>query len=180
MFRHVISDDADLVPIEPRYAEECYALIDSNRKHLGRWFSWVDETKSPDDTRSFMAGAVKRCAERGDITAAIRVDSKIAGLIGLEDMNNHLKSAEIGYWLGAEYEGKGLVTKACRALLNHAFNTLGLERVQIRVDPANIRSRAIPRRLGFHYEGTLRHVWRNGDRYSDLEIYSILRDEWAE
>lgn len=179
MFTYRVNDNIDLVLLESRHAEEYYALIDANREHLGQWLPWVDGTKTPDDTRAFIRNVRKRFAEKGDIVAGIRVDGKIAGFIGLEDINEALHSAEVGYWLGAEFEGKGLVTMSCRALLDYAFGEIGLQRVQIRVEPQNERSRAIPRRLGFQYEGTLRRGGLARNQPVDLEVYSILRDEWV-
>lgn len=180
MLKQVIDDNVELVPIHPEFADEIYALVDANRERLGRWFPWVDGMKTPDDTRAFIDDAVKRGDERGDIVNAICANGKIAGMIGLEEMNRDMKNAEIIYWLGEQFEGKGLIIKACRMLIDHAFGILGLQRVHIMIDPANVRSRAIPRKLGFHYEGTLRRYWRIGDNYYDLEVYSILRDEWVD
>lgn len=177
--KHVISDDVELTLPDQRFAEELFALVDTNRERLRAWLPWVDGTKSVEDTRGFITNARKRFAERGDIAAMVWFKGKIAGCVDLCDINSHSGTAEIGYWIGGDYEGKGLVTVACRALLDHAFSDLGLQRVQIRVEPANERSKAIPKRLGFQHEGTLRSAVRPRDCNVDLEIYSILRDELA-
>lgn len=179
MFRHALGDGIELLLRGPHHAEECFALIDANREHLGRWLPWVKHTRSAEDVGAHITRVAKMYGERGDVVAAICVDGRMAGIVGLEDVDAKAGSAEIGYWLGKEYEGRGLVTKACRALLNYAFVELSLNRVQIQVAPENQRSKAVPLRLGFTYEGTLRQVDRTDDGFEDSEVYSVLRDEWA-
>ena len=177
-FAHRLDDSADLVMLDLRYAEELFALIDANREHLRPWLPWVDRETSPETTSGFIREMLFKLAGGTDLLAGVRHEGRLAGLIGLHNINTHSGTAEIGYWLGAEFEGKGLMTKACVAIIDYAFDDLRLNRVQIRVEPANNRSRAIPRRLGFHYEGTLRQVGRIQERFADLEIYSMLKSEW--
>ena len=88
------------------------------------------------------------------------------------------KNTELGYWLGAGYEGRGLATKACRALIQHAFRELGLHRVEIRCMSGNLKSRRIPERLGFAKEGILRQVHCRGDHFDDHVVYGLLANEW--
>ena len=71
------------------------------------------------------------------------------------------------------------MTRAVRALVNHALVDEDLHRVEIRAAPDNVRSRAIPERLGFREEGLLRVSERIGDRYLDSVVYGMLAPEWA-
>jgi len=177
-FTHKLDESTDMVLLDLRHAEELFALIDANREHLRQWLPWVDSHTSPETVHVFLREMLFKFASGSDIQAGIRHEGRLAGEIGLHNINTDVGTAEIGYWLGAEFEGKGLMTKACVAMLNYAFDDLKLNRVQIRVEPANNRSRAIPRRLGFHYEGTLRQVGRIRERVTDLEVYSMLKAEW--
>ena len=70
------------------------------------------------------------------------------------------------------------MTAAVTALLRHGFRTLEFNRIEIRVGVRNRRSRAIPERLGFRHEGTLRQVERLGDRFVDHAVYGMLAPEW--
>ena len=90
------------------------------------------------------------------------------------------RSAEIGYWLGEDCQGRGIVTAACRAMVHFAFKNLELERVEIYCAEGNLKSRAVPARLRCVEEGKLRHAHRLRDGYHDLVIYSILADEYRE
>jgi ribosomal-protein-serine acetyltransferase len=87
---------------------------------------------------------------------------------------------EIGYWISAKFEGNGIITHSCKALIAYAFNELKLNRVEIRCATENGRSRAIPERLGFKLEGVLRESeWRH-TRFYDMAIYGLLQNEWKE
>jgi ribosomal-protein-serine acetyltransferase len=176
-FTHILDDKTELGLLEPRHADELFALIDRNREYLRQWMPWVDGTKIPDDTLAYRKQSLHQFAEDGTIPAGIWHDGNLVGTIGLHSVG--YKCKEIGYWIGEEYQGKGIVTAACRALINHAFNELGINRIGIRVQPSNNRSRAIPERLGFMCEGTLRQVAVNADsKFVDLVMYSLLKDDW--
>jgi ribosomal-protein-serine acetyltransferase len=105
---------------------------------------------------------------------AIVRGGRIAGVIGYVSVDWSNRAAGIGYWLGEEFEGEGTMTAAVRALTGHALVEWELNRVEIRVATGNRRSRAIPERLGFREEGTLRGAQRIGDRYVDTVVYSML------
>jgi ribosomal-protein-serine acetyltransferase len=84
----------------------------------------------------------------------------------------------IGYWLGESYQGKGLMTGACRALVDYLFSELRLQRIEIRCATSNARSCAVPQRLGFTKEGVLRQAQAFDDHYLDLEVYGLLAEDW--
>jgi len=87
-------------------------------------------------------------------------------------------SVELGYWLDAAMEGKGVVTQACRTMVRHAFEEHELHKVEISCATDNTRSRAVAERLGFIQEGILRQTDRLHDRYVDSVFYGLLVDEW--
>jgi ribosomal-protein-serine acetyltransferase len=157
-------------------AEEAFALVEANRERLDPWMPWVRSSRSPADTRAFIERAIS--SEHDLEGNGIWVGRRLAGAIGMrvDPLSN---SGDIGYWLGGEFEGRGLVTRACRLFLDHAFHELGLHRVALRAGVENDRSRAVAERLGFTYEGTLRQAERvQGDRYLDMAVYGLLEDEW--
>jgi ribosomal-protein-serine acetyltransferase len=88
------------------------------------------------------------------------------------------RSAEVGYWLDAGFEGRGLVTRAVTAVLDHAFGPLGLHRVELRTNPTNKRSRSVAQRLGFTQEGVLREVAAFPNERRDDVVYGLLAREW--
>lgn len=99
-------------------------------------------------------------------------------MIGLHNLDQVNKKAEIGYWIDGEYEGKGIITAACRALITYAFQDLELNRVAICAAAGNHKSRAIPERLGFQEERTAREGIFIKGKFHDLVYYSLLKREW--
>ncbi|WP_412734057.1 GNAT family N-acetyltransferase [Halalkalibacterium halodurans] len=107
------------------------------------------------------------------------VQGNIAGSIGYLFMDWNARKTEIGYWLGDDYVGEGLATLACKQLIDHAFNDLGLRKVEINVATKNSKSKAIPEKLGFKQEGILRNYEYLNGEYHDRVIYGLLKEEWA-
>jgi len=178
MFRFQLDDDVALRILEERYAEELFALIERNREHLRKWIPWVPEHTSPQHTVDRIRHDLRMFAENGGFLAGIWSEGKLVGVVGLHEIDHTNRYTDIHYWLDEAHQGKGLVTRSCRAVLDHAFNDLGLNRIEIRCDPDNLRSRAIPEKLGFTQEGVLRErVWKN-DRFADLMVYGMLSTEW--
>lgn len=168
-----LSPGVELRELRPDDADALYALIDAERDRLGERLTFVHATIGPEDTRAFIESC--RAGENLDGNG-IWVDGSIAGGIGMTI--NRYDSGEIGYWLGSAFEGRGLVTSACRALIDIAFNDRELHRVSIEVEPDNARSRAVPERLGFTLEAHLREAIKVGERYRDVVVYSLLDREW--
>lgn len=105
-------------------------------------------------------------------------DDQTAGGILFFPVDSRAGSSEIGYWLGKDAVGRGLMTRAAKAMLAFAFEELGLNRIALRAEVDNQRSIALAKRLGFQYEGTERGSWRRGERYVDMVVYSMLARDW--
>ena len=86
--------------------------------------------------------------------------------------------AELGYALGRAYWGQGFMREALTALLDSAFGTMGLRRLEAEVDTANAPSARLLQRLGFTKEGLLRQRWMTKGKAKDVEVYGLLRNEW--
>lgn len=178
MFVHRIDDKTTLAMVEMRDAEELFELVDVSRMYLREWLPWVDANASIDETKAFIEAAQKQYARGDGFQCCIRYGGKIVGVIGLHRVDTFHKHTEIGYWLAEDYQGRGIVTACCRALVDFAFGEYELHRVEIRAAVDNEKSRAIPERLGFTYEGTLRESEWVNDRFVDGAVYSMLENEW--
>jgi ribosomal-protein-serine acetyltransferase len=167
-----------LTALRARDAEPVFSLIDGNRAHLRQWLPFVDDAQDATDTQRFILDVSRLADEGRGMAAGIWADGSLAGVIGLMEVNQRNRNAEIGYWLGAEHQGRGVVTRACSALVSYAFETMGLHRVEIYCAPDNARSRRVPERLGFAVEGTLRDAEWLYDHYVDNVLYAMLAAEW--
>jgi ribosomal-protein-serine acetyltransferase len=174
----IIDESTQLEPTDEKHAEPAFALIDQNRAHLKTWLPWVDRMQSVADFRNFIRGSIQRNADKAEVSYLIVHEGKVAGRIGLYYLDHQNKSASIGYWLGENYQGKGLITNSCRVLLNHGFHALGLNRIEIKCGTGNVKSQAIPQRLNFTKEGVLRQAELVHGSFIDLDLYSLLKEEW--
>jgi ribosomal-protein-serine acetyltransferase len=175
-----VSDGNHLRLLQESDAEELHRLIEMNRARLARWMAWAAEHQTPEQTLSFIRATRRQIAENDGFQAALVEDGRIIGVAGFPGIDWQNRATSLGYWLSQTEEGRGTMTRAVGALAEHAFSQWGLNRVEIRADVENVRSRAIPERLGFTREGTLRQAYRiGGDRYSDDVVYSMLAADWA-
>ena len=178
MFSHSIDEETELRLIEPRHVEQLNALIEQNRAHIKEWSSWLKGDRTIEDARAFIERNLKQFAENKGFNVAIWYRGEMAGQIGYNYLDWVNRKTEIGYWLGERFEGRGLMTKACRALVAHAFDELKLNRVEMQCAVQNRKSRRIPERLGFRQEGTLLQAEWVRDHFNDLVVYAMLADEW--
>lgn len=183
-----VDEDLSLRLIEPRHAPEIYDAVDGSREHIGRWMNWVEKTRSVDDTRAFCERAVREFAEGKQWAVSVLERGRVVGGTGWTDWVVHDPdktgltgaSADIGYWLTEEAQGRGIMTRCVRVLLDHAFGDHGIHRITIHAEPDNQRSWGVAERLGFTLEGTMRHICRWDGRWVSHRLYSMLADEWPE
>jgi ribosomal-protein-serine acetyltransferase len=168
-----VADGIHLRLFEEGDAEELHRLIEANRAYLARWLPWA-ASQTPDDSLEFIRRTRSQLSENDGFQAAIVVGGRIAGVVGYHGVDWPNRATRIGYWLDAGQQGKGTMTAAVRVLVDHALSVWRLNRVEIRAAAENRRSRAIPERLGFREEGTLRQAELVDGRYLDTVVYAML------
>lgn len=110
---------------------------------------------------------------------AISTETELIGTIGFKLFEGvHCKTAELGYWLGEPYWGKGIMTEAARAMTGYMFTNHDFVRIQAAVFESNPGSARVLEKAGYTYEARLRkHVYKN-ETMQDLLIFALLRNEW--
>lgn len=164
----------------PTDAEALFASVDESRDTLDPWMPWAAETRSVDDSREAIARFVANWSLRKDLPYGIfdAATGEHLGGTGLHRFDWELRMFEIGYWLRSSATGKGYVTESTRALTWMAFEELRARRVEIRLDPANARSKAVPERLGFVHEGTLRDsLLDHHGNVRSTDIYALVEGD---
>ncbi|MET1013850.1 MAG: GNAT family protein [Paenisporosarcina sp.] len=178
MFKLQIDNETDLRLLEVRHADALYNLTNQSRNSLRDWLFWVDFTRSPKDSKDFIESTLKQFCQNNGFQSGIWYKGELAGVIGLHGVNWTNKSTSIGYWLGEDFQGKGLITNACAAVIEYCFNELMLNRIEIRVATGNHRSLAIPERLGFQKEGCIKSAEWLYDKYVDHNIFGLIKEEY--
>ncbi|HWN72477.1 MAG TPA: GNAT family protein [Solirubrobacterales bacterium] len=171
-------DSLGIRPLLAADAPELHSLVEANRHYLAQWLPWAADQDLA-ATKEFLAGAEAQLARNDGFQAAIAPEGPIVGVAGFHSVDWTNRNTSIGYWLAEDAQGCGTMTTTVRALVDHAFSEWNLHRVEIHCAPANHRSRAIPERLGFREEATLRETELVGDRYLDSVVYGLLESEWS-
>ena len=119
---------------------------------------------------------------RDDYTFGIilKETNELVGCIGLSDVNDWNKKAELGYWLAKKYWGQGIMFEAVQRMLKFTFSELRLERLDINADVKNVASNKLIKKIGATFEGTARKNVRakSTGKYGDSNRYGLLKENW--
>jgi ribosomal-protein-serine acetyltransferase len=169
-------DGIEVALFEPADVHALAALVERNAERLARWFPWVAEA-SPVTTGRFIDGALEALAAGRGFEAGLYVEGVLAGAVGVHMVPPGGGAGQIGYWLSAEHEGRGAVSRAVSAVVRRQFDDVGFDRLEIRAATGNGRSRAVAERLGFTFEGIVRRDGWTGSDVVDHAVYGLVRGE---
>lgn len=117
--------------------------------------------------------------ELANFAVTLRESGEVVGAIGLV-LNTRHENAELGYWIGRPYWGRGYATEAARAVVEFGLDGLGLHRVHAHHFTRNPASGRVLLKVGMRYEGRLREHVRKGEAFEDVDTYGILRSDRAD
>lgn len=119
-----------------------------------------------------------QAGEQLNLAVVRAADKELVGAISFNSLEPRFMRAELGYWIGRPYWGRGYCSEAGMALLAYGFEQLGLRRVYASHFRENPASGRVMRKLGMRYEGCLRQHVRRMGKWHDQVIYGILKDEF--
>lgn len=175
MFVRNIDSELSLALLQPSFAAQYALLAKDNFHYLEQWLSWPPYCKSKDDFEAFIRKSLKDYAEGSSMTCAILYKGILVGNISFNRINQSLKKVEIGYWLAQPYQGRGIMTRACKQMIAIAFEELGMEKVQIAAAENNQPSRSVCERLGMSLEGVITNAENLSGRMVNHAIYGLHR-----
>lgn len=149
-------------------------------EHLKPWMPWAHNEPEPFEYKAKRVVEFRGKFDLGkDYVYGIfnREETRLLGGTGLHTRLGE-KELEIGYWIHKDFVKQGLVTESTAALVKVAFEIIHMHRIEIHCDPGNAASAAVPRKLGFTHEGTLRAKTPFLDRWSDSMIWGLLESEY--
>jgi ribosomal-protein-serine acetyltransferase len=173
-----VSDSVELRQIAEEDVETLTLLIDRNRSHLKEWLPWLDNSTSLHDTARFIGRSLEQADDENGFTLGIVYEGTLAGVIGQHYLDSLNRRTELGYWLDAGHQGRGIVTSAVACVTDYSFNEQNCNRVMLHCALGNVKSRAVAERLGFVQEGIMREAEWLYDHYVDLAVYSMLKCDW--
>src|SRR5579871_1177726 len=179
MFTRKVREGVYLKLLEERHASAVFAVVDHDRAYLREWLPWLDSNTQVDDSLSFIRITLEQFAKNQGLTAGIWCGGEFAGVVGTHKIDWLNRKVEVGYWIASTFQGRGIMTEACRLLTDHAFREWELNRVEIHCAPGNVKSCAIPKRLGFEFEGVQKEAQLLHGRYLDTNVYAMLARNWT-
>jgi ribosomal-protein-serine acetyltransferase len=173
-----LGDGAGLGPLEPWHAEEFADSVARTREHLAPWIPFAHTVTDVESARAFLQRFADAHAADTRHLFGIWRDGRLVGGVMFPTFEARTGNCEIGVWLSPEAQGRGLITRAVRQLIDWAFRTRAMSRVEWNTDPRNARSRAVAQRLGMTFEGVRRSRHPVAGVRQDSETWSVLADEW--
>jgi RimJ/RimL family protein N-acetyltransferase len=156
--------------------------VTESLEHLRPWMPWVYNEPEPIEEKIRRLKLFRGNFDLGqNFTYGIfnLEETKLMGGTGLHTRLGE-NELEIGYWIHKDHINQGLVTESTAALIRVAFEIIHVHRLEIHCDPENFASAAVPRKLGFTHEGTLRAKTRFLDGWSDSMIWGLLETEYPD
>ncbi|MDV5148529.1 GNAT family protein [Streptomyces sp. SBC-4] len=179
MFAISLGDDgAELRPLEPWQAEEFLAHMDRGREFVGQHIGLPDVVADLDSARSYLRSYAEKAANDTGRIYGIWTGGTLVGGVLFRTMDVAYGSAEAGCWLEPSAAGKGLITRACRVIIDWAIEERGIHRVEWHASSKNGPSIAVARRLGMTREGVLRENYPYRGVRADTEVWAVLAPEW--
>jgi len=163
------------VTLRPAHPADGPALIAANRESRAYHAPWVAPFT---DQAGFEAWLHRQLT--GPVVGLVARETASGGIVGVINLNEIVggafQSAYLGYYGMARFARRGLMTEALRLAIDHAFNDLGLHRLEANIQPGNAASLALVRRLGFQREGFSPRYLRIGGEWRDHERWALLAD----
>ncbi|WP_370630085.1 GNAT family N-acetyltransferase [Fictibacillus sp. 18YEL24] len=146
---------------------------------VSRYVTW-EAHRTLEDTKEFIQFVLKKY-EKGELAPwgiVLKETNELIGTIDFVSWQINHKTAEIGYVIAQKYWGQGITTEAGKEILRYGFQNMHLERIQARCFVENGGSERVMKKLGMSYEGTLRKAMFAKGEHQDLNVYSILKEEF--
>ena len=170
-----------LHPFRRRDAEPLVRAVHDSLDDLTRWLPWAHRGYGRGDAIRFIRDSGAAWTEGRAFDFAIRSPEQPKahlGNVSVWHTSRREQAGEIGYWVRTDLSGEGIGTEVTARALQIGFEELEYHKIILRIAAGNERSDKIAKRLGFNYDGMLRHEVRVGDEWLDHSVWSVLETEW--
>jgi RimJ/RimL family protein N-acetyltransferase len=157
-------------------AEAIHAAVRESMSELGQWLSWCHPDYAIADTRQFLEGRGEAFQKDNEYAFAIieRASGRFVGATGINQLEKAALRANLGYWLRASAHGRGYATMATKLIARWAFESLGLERIEIVAATGNLPSQRVAERVGATREAIARNRLRVHGVQHDAVVFSLI------
>jgi len=178
VFAICLDGGAELRQLEPWQAEEFLAHMDRAREAVDPWIPWASFTTSIESAKATLQRYADKTATDTGRLYGIWLDGTLVGGTMFVHFDAAAGTCEIGCWLEPAGQGRGLITRSARHLIDWAVRVRGIHRIIWKTRPDNTASRNVAQRLGMRLDGVLRDEYLYGGVRYDTEVWSLLAPEW--
>lgn len=174
--------DAPLVrPWQPEDAPALHAAVRASLTTLGQWLPWASDAYDQDTASDWIAACMRMrdADEEHHFGVFDAIDGRVLGGVGLNHRIRAYRSAHMGYWVGDAARGRGIAVAAARRVAAFGFDSLGLQRISILVQPDNLASLRVAIKLGAVCEGIARDAIVFEGAACDAVVFSLLPSDLA-
>lgn len=156
-------------------AASVFEVVENNRTYLRQWMPWLDQTTSVANIEQFIQKAQEGYVTGSNLLLGLWDDTQYVGIVSFNEIDG--ASAEIGYWISQDYQGKGIIRCAVKLLIEHGFQHLNLSTVNIQCAINNLKSHAVAQKLGFTLVKTIPNNEWLYDHYVDHALYVLTQSD---
>ncbi len=170
-----VDDNIELETKALKHAKKLAQIIEKNKKFFKTRMGWIPEKKYTEfDAKSY----IKNTTYGQDFIKdfVIKYNNKVVGVINFQDLKNN--EADIGYWLSEDAQGKGIMTKACKRLLEYGFKNLNFEKINLYCSITNTKSENIAKRLNMKFECIMPNFENLYGNMIDHKKYTISKNDF--
>jgi len=176
VFQQSVDSNIQLITLDDSISDDLFKLISNNINYLSEWLVWPKYTKSVKDTQQFIAKSIYDFNKGKSMNCCIQYKDSLVGAISFNTISESLKKVQLGYWISANHQGRGIVTKSCETLIHHAFYKMNIEKVEVSIATENTASRNICERLDFKLEGIIRNSENIHGKIVDHAVYGKYKN----
>lgn len=148
-------------------------------KRVAKYTTWYAH-ESVENAKQFLEYLLGQNEHKSSYNWGIEFEGKLIGSINVCTIDESTDVCGIAYCLGYDYWGKGMMTEACKRVVEFLFNEVGCHKVIASCDCGNVGSSRVMKKIGMKHEGSLKEeVLRKDGSYGDHELYGILRSEYS-
>lgn len=174
-----VAPGVQLRPVTLADAAPLAALISANMAHLVAFLPQVAGLAHPAAAREHLEYAIGATAEGSLYEWHLFADGVLCGALRVNHIDEANRKAAVAYYLDSSHQGKGLATLSVRAVVAWCFEHLGMNRIELRCASDNLASQSVAKRVGFLWEGMLRHAELLNGCFVDHFVYGLLKEEFT-
>ena len=161
--------------------ESLYKLVNTNRASFVRYFPITcANTETLELSKKYVEGLVEKSNNKTLYAHGIFLKDALIGVILIRDIDWRIPKCELGYYLDANFQGKGIMTNATKQMIAHCFDDLKMNKIFLRASPDNIGSVSVAEKCGFIREGLLRKEFRiETGELVDSIYFGLLKSDWV-